>query len=64
MHFIQLTKFDGTPIAVNLNNVVYIETLDEHTCIWFNTEKLHFIGVKESFSDIISIIESIQRRNK
>ena len=62
MNFIELTLREGIPIVVNLNNVVYIEKLDNHTFIWFNTKQSHFIEVRESFADIQSIIEALQRR--
>lgn len=62
MNFIELTLLEGIPIVVNLNNVVYIENLDNRTFIRFNTEKSHYIEVKESFADIQSIIEALQRR--
>lgn len=62
MNFIELTNLDDTPVVVNLDNVTAIANTKKYTLVWFNTEKTDYIEVKESFADIQSIIEALQRR--
>lgn len=64
MNFIPLTHISGKPILVNLDCVRTIASNGKGTMLLLTTDVKDVLDVTEHFSDIVSIIETMQRRNK
>ena len=61
MNFIELQLTKGSPVLVNLSTVTSITSTHNGTILCFDKDET--VVVKNSYDDIRSTIETMQRRN-